>query len=43
MKYIVILAALACIATFAIGTVKTGSKNISAHHSKIEKILEDAK
>lgn len=43
MKVIIILAGLALVATFALGTVKTGSKNISANHSKIAKILEEAK
>ena len=43
MKVIIVLAGLALVATFAIGTVKNGSNTVSAHHSKIEKILEEAK
>lgn len=43
MKVLFVVAALALVATFAVGSVKSGTKTIEAHQAKIEKILDEAK
>lgn len=43
MKALLVIAALAVTATFAFGTTKNGTESVSAHHAKIEEILDEAK